>query len=209
MVDDGESLARIDAIAALLVARARPTIYRVARTPTEVELAQRLRGRAMVEQGWMRPAELTDGRDHDADDARAIHILAMLTDEPIGTCRLIYPHEARLLPMEATPGATRLAREAVRVGRVVVIRSVARERRSVLAGLIGAAWLELRAHGYRSISGTVSAPVLRLYRRLGFVVQVVGPPVKTFGEERFPILFEPSSEAAAVAEAKHWTRAGP
>ena len=146
----------------------------------------------MVKQGWVRPADLHDGRDLDADDALAVHILALLIDEPIGTCRLIYPDEARL------PAA-----EAVEVGRLVVIRSVAREQRSVLAGLIGAAWLELRAHGHQRIRGTVSAPVLRLYRRLGFVVQVVGPPVKTLGEERFPILFEPTSEAAAVAAARH------
>lgn len=140
----------------------------------------------------MRAAQLNDGRDQDVADARADHILAFLGDEPIGTCRLIYPAKAHPLPSEA-----------VEVGRVVVIRPTVQEHRSVLAGLIGAAWLELRAKGYCRISGTVSAPMLRLYRRLGFVLQVVGPPVNTLGEERFPILFEPSSEAADMAVARH------
>lgn len=203
VVDDGDGLARVDAIAALLVDRARPASYRIASSPGEVEVAQGLRARAMVEHGWARPGDITDGREQDADDARAVHILAMLTDEPIGTCRLIYPEESRLLPMERTPGATRLPREAVELGRMVVLRPVAREQRAVLAGLIGAAWLELRAHGHRRIGGRVSAPMLRLLRRLGFVVQVVGPSVKTFGEERFAILFEPNFEAAAVAAARH------
>jgi N-acyl-L-homoserine lactone synthetase len=70
-----------------------------------------------------------------------------------------------------------------------------------MAGLIGAAWLELRANGYARISGTVSAPMLRLFRRLGFLVTVIGPEVHTFGEIRYPIVFEPTAEAASAAGA--------
>lgn len=203
MTDENESLSRIDGIAAALVARARPATYRIAEARSEVEVAQRLRGLAVLKQGWAKADDLTDGRERDSDDDRAVHILAMLGDQPIGTCRLIYPDDGESLAPRTLPTATRLPSEAVEVGRVVVIHPVAREQRSVLAGLIGYAWLELRAQGYQRIRGTVSAPILRLFRRLGFVVQVVGPPVNTFGEVRYPILFEPSPEAATAAAAIH------
>ena len=203
MTDKNESVGRIDTIAAALVARAGPTTFRVAVDRADVEAAQRLRGLAVLDRGWAQTTDLTDGREEDADDDRAVHILATLSDEPIGTCRLIYPEEGRLLPMEQVRGASRLPNDAVEVGRVVVIHSVAREQRTVLTGLIGSAWLELRAHGHQHICGIVSAPMLRLFRRLGFVVHVVGPVVTTFGEERYPILFEPTSEAAAVVETRH------
>jgi len=196
VVEDSPALSRIDAIAAALVERARPVAFRLAKTQAEVAIAQRLRGRAMVEQGWIDPDSLTDGRDEDADDGRATHILAFLGDEPVGTCRLVYPERGHRLPMEKAAGA-RLPVAAVEVGRIVVTHG--RSHGSVVAGLIASAWLELRAHGHRRICGSVSAGILRLYRRLGFLVQVVGPPVRTFGEDRHPILFEPSHEAAAVA----------
>jgi N-acyl-L-homoserine lactone synthetase len=202
------SLEWIDAVAATLVTRARPTTFSIATDRSEVEAAQRLRALAVVERGWVQADELPEGREEDADDDRAVHILATLDDEPIGTCRLIFPEPGRLLPMEATLGATRVPKEAVEIGRVVVVHPVARAQRSVMAGLIGTAWLELRANGYERICGTVSAPILRMYRRLGFVVEVLGPPVTTFGEERFPILFEASPEAAAVATARYSLRSG-
>jgi hypothetical protein len=69
-----------------------------------------------------------------------------------------------------------------------------------MAGLIARAWLELRAQGYWRICGIVSAPMLRLYRRMGFLVSVVGPQVLTYREDRFPILFEPEAAAATLIE---------
>lgn len=203
MTNGSDSLARIDAIAAALVDRARPTTYRLAIDAADLEVAQRLRGRAILEQGWARPGELTEGRENDADDTRAVHILATLDGQAIGTCRLIYPEEGRLLPMEQASDKIRVPRVAVEVGRVVVIHAVAGAQRSVMAGLIAAAWQELRSHGYQRICGTMSAPMLRLFRRLGFLVHVVGPQVRTFGEDRYPILFEPDPEAAAAAATRH------
>jgi N-acyl-L-homoserine lactone synthetase len=195
----GATLARLDGIATALVDRAKPTTFRVSTAPADIELAQRLRGRATTERGWLRPEDLDDGRERDADDDRAVHLLAFLEGSPIGTCRLIYPEDGRLLPMEQPPGAGRVPEVAVEVGRVVVIHPLARQQRSVMAGLMAQAWLELRSHGYQRICGMVSAPVLRLYRRMGFVVRVIGPEVWTFGEDRVPILFEPGPDAAALA----------
>jgi N-acyl-L-homoserine lactone synthetase len=209
VTDGSDNLARIDAVAAALVERARPITYRLATNPADVEVAQRLRGRAVVEQGWAHEHELIDGRETDADDSRATHILATLDGNPIGTCRMIYPEDGRLLPMEQASDRVRVPQVAVEVGRIVVINSTAATPRSVTAGLIASAWLELRAHGYKRICGIVSAPMLRLFRRLGFLVHVVGPPVETFGEVRFPILFEPDPEAAEAAAAGAARRAQP
>ncbi len=200
---DASALARIDAIAAALVERSAPVTFRVATTAAEIAIAQRLRGSAMVDQGWVQSEELADGRDEDVDDGRATHILASLDGAIIGTCRLIYPEPGCLLPMEKVPDARRVPAAAVEVGRVVVLHPLARRHGSVMAALIAAAWLELRANGYRRICGTVSAGILRLYRRVGFLVRVVGPPVDMFGEVRYPILFEPNEAAAAMAAGRH------
>lgn len=194
-----DALARIDSIAALLVERSQPAIIRLATTGAEIEAAQRLRGEALLERGWASDADLVDGREVDADDGRATHILALLDDLPIGTCRLIFPAPGRPVPMEQRDGATHLPVQAVEVGRVVVAGPTGGVERSLTAALIGKAWLEIRVRGYRRICGTVSAGVLRLYRRLGFLVQVIGPSVTIFGQERFPILFEPTDEAAEMS----------
>ena len=203
METDREALARIDRIASALVRRAAPVTFRLARTPADVAAAERLRGRAVIERGWLDPEHLVDGREHDVDDDRATHLLAVLDGGTIGTCRLVYPESGRLLPMEKRAGAIRVPRPAAEVGRVVVIRALARTEHAVTAGLVARAWLETRAYGHARICGTVSVPMLRLFRRIGFRVEVVGPPVRTFGEERHPILFEPDAEAAAAAAARH------
>lgn len=196
----GESAAAtdIDSVAAILIERARPVTFRLAEGPGDIAAAQGLRGRALLDRGWAADDELVDGREIDADDDAATHILAVLDGQPIGACRLVYPDGDNLLPMERRDGAVRLPAPAVEVGRVVAFRSTAR-RGSVMAGLIGAAWLELRAHAHRRICGTVSASMLRLYRRLGFLVEIIGPPVTILGEERYPILFEPTLKAAAAS----------
>jgi N-acyl-L-homoserine lactone synthetase len=199
VTDGSDSLARIDVVAAALVDRARPTTYRLATNPADIEVAQRLRGHAVLEQGWADEHELIDGRETDADDSRATHILATLDGSPIGTCRLIYPEKGRLLPMEQASDHVRVPQVAVEVGRIVVISPTTGTPPSVTAGLIASAWLELRVHGYQRICGTVSAPMLRLFRRLGFLVHVVGPQVHALGEVRYPILFEPDPQAAAAA----------
>jgi N-acyl-L-homoserine lactone synthetase len=201
-VIDADPLARIDAIARLLIERNSPVTFRVAIHPSEVAAAQRLRGQAMVDQGWAHERDLSEGRDEDADDQRATHVLATLGDQLIGTCRLVYPEEGRLLPMEADSGH-RLPEPAAEVGRVVVIDPDGRRHRSVTAGLIAFAWLELRAHGHDRLCGRVSAGVLRLYRRLGFVVRVLGPPAPSLGEDRIPIVFEPTHDAAKAATERH------
>lgn len=192
-----DPLARHDATARALVELAAPATFRLATNDADVVAAQGLRGQAVLEQGWATADTLNEGLEQDADDDRATHLLAFRGRTLIGTCRLIYSEEGRLLPMEHTAGI-RLPQAAVEVGRVVIIDSTGRDQRAITAGLIARAWLELRARGQCRICGTVSAPMLRLLRRMGFLVRIVGPQVTTFGEDRCPVLFEPEPATATL-----------
>lgn len=162
-------------------------------------MAQRLRGHAILSRGWAGPEDLIDGREVDADDARAVHLLAFRGETPVGTCRLLCPAPGRPLALDGPSGETRLPEDAAHLGRIVVIDPEPHAGRSVAAALIGRAWLEVRAHGSCRIAGLASAPMLRLLRRMGFTVRVVGPPVHWFGEDRVPMLFEPETDHRSLA----------
>jgi N-acyl-L-homoserine lactone synthetase len=207
LVVDG-SIEAIDELARLLVGRARPVTYRLAATGAEVEVAQRLRAQAVLARGWRRPDDLPDGREADADDARAEHILAVLDPDVIGTCRLIYPEPGVPLPMEMPARSTPVPRRAVEVGRITVASRTGGRDRKILAGLVAAAWLQLRSRGERRICGSASASMLRLLRAIGFAVEVIGPAVVTFGEERYPMLIEASPATLAALAARYGSGAG-
>lgn len=57
---------------------------REARTPEEVEAAMRLRHRVFVEEQGVNPSADRDGRDDEA-----LHLVALLGGELVGTCRVI------------------------------------------------------------------------------------------------------------------------
>src|SRR5687768_1852260 len=86
-----EVLARLDETPAALIERAAPATIRLAVGDEDVAIAQRLRGAAVIARGWSEPDELTDGRESDADDDRAVHLLAGRGFTPVGTCRILYP----------------------------------------------------------------------------------------------------------------------
>src|SRR3990170_2028423 len=54
-------LARTDALAAQLIARAAPLMFSVAQSPAEREAVYRLRYSIVVEKGWARPEDFPDG----------------------------------------------------------------------------------------------------------------------------------------------------
>jgi len=183
---DPAILTNLDAIASALVERALPVTVRQTAGPADVAIAQRLRGAAILQRGWSGPETLIDGRDVDPDDDRAVHLLAVRGDRAVGACRLLYPE-----------GATAPS-EPVFLGRLTVIDPEHRAQGSVAGALIGRSWLEIRARGYSRIAGLTSAPMLRLLRRMGFGVRVVGPPIRHFREDRAPIVFGPSDGDALL-----------
>ena len=185
-------LAQLDQTAAALIERAAPATIRLAGGAADVAIAQRLRGAAVIARGWLHPDALPDGREEDADDDRAVHLLAFRGDTPVGTCRLLYP----------AADATGWAWDAPFLGRIAVVDPQGRAQRAIASALIGRAWLEIRAKGYCRIAGLTSVPMLRLLRRMGFVVRVVGPPVRSFGEDRVPMLFEPGPLSDSAPNAR-------
>lgn len=192
-VETSDVLRSIDAVAETLVDRAAPATIRRTAGPAELDIAQRLRGMAVLARGWADPEALIDGREADADDARAIHLLACRDGRAVGTCRLLHP----------ASGSDAWPADAAFLGRIVVIDPGGARDRAVAAGLIGRAWLEARAAGYNQLAGSTSAGMLRLLRRMGFAVRVTGPSVRHAGEERFPMLFEPDAVAHAALAARH------
>lgn len=196
-----DTLRRIDAVAVTLVGRAKPIKFRVAADLDDVQTAQRTRAEALLARGRATADELPDGLEVAEGDEQAIHILAEIEGRPIGTCRLIFPEDGRRLPMEERSGASVLPKPCVELGRMAVLHEAGASHGAVMAGLVGAAWLEVRQHGENRICGTVSYTMLRLCRRLGFSVEVVGPEVELLGAPHVPIMFEPSANAATAVEA--------
>lgn len=201
MSADEEALGRIDAVAATLVRRALPMEFRVTVDPTDVRTAQRIRAQALLARGRATADELPDGLEVAEGDERAVHILAEVGGRSIGTCRLIFPEPGHRLPMEELAGAARLPQQCVELGRLAILDEPGARAGLAMAGLIGACWLEVRKHGERRICGTVSFAMLRLTRRLGFTLEVIGPETELLGEPHVPVIFEPTAGVAAAAEA--------
>jgi hypothetical protein len=195
-------------VAITLIERARPAVICVAGSEADVEAAQRLRGRAIMERGWAPTNDLVDGREVSDGDDRALHLLALIGDEPVGTCRLVFSEDNRPLPVEAEGDWSAeiwsaFPRPVVEMGRVVVMGGHGPSQHALTAALIGKAWLEITARGYGRICGTATVAMLRLYRRLGFVLTVIGPKALISGEDRYPVVFEPNAEATAAVIARH------
>jgi hypothetical protein len=55
------------------------------------EIAYRLRYQAVVDQGWQVGSDYPDGREQDAYDVRAVHVLGWDADTPVATGRLVPP----------------------------------------------------------------------------------------------------------------------
>lgn len=198
MGNDEAALARLDAICARLVERARPVTFRLVADAADFDAAARLRGHAVLDHGWLDEEQLIDGREVHADDARAAHLLAVQEGAVVGTARIVLPAEGHLMPMERMHDV-RLPDGTVELGRVVVMHPRPREQRTVTAGLLGWAWLETRRRGYVRVAGSVTPSVIRLYRRMGISSSVVGKPVFSQGEERVPVVIEPQQLIETLA----------
>ena len=198
-----DTSSRLGQVARTLIDRASPAVIRVARNEAEVVAVQRLRGRAIVERGWAQADDLVDDREVSEGDDRAVHLVALFEDEPVGTCRMIFSDYDRPLPVEALETWAAIPRPVVELGRVVVVPGHGFSQHALTAGLIGAAWLEITARDHQRICGTATVAMLRLYRRLGFLLTVIGPPAVIAGEERYPVLFEPNPETTAAITARH------
>jgi N-acyl-L-homoserine lactone synthetase len=185
----------LDAYASRLVAAASPVRFSVAGTDREREECFRLRGRVVVERGWGRPEDLRGGMERDAFDDRAIHVVGRLGSRTVATGRLVLPWAGVPLPTEAVFGITIEPAGAVadfgrNAFRTPTPGTAGIPESRLLMALIAKGWLELRSRGCSRMCGTLSPGMVRLYRRIGTPVRVLGPPRTFFGEERLPIRFD-------------------
>jgi hypothetical protein len=193
---DVEALARLDAVAASLLSRLAPIRCAVAVSAAEREDVFRLRYRAVVDRGWLRQEDLPGGLEREDADERAVLVGAWDGRTLVAAARLIFPTAGERLPVETAFGVDLSTYgRAVQVDRVTVDRR-ARDRDSrLLIGVIARCWLEMRSRGFSLWAGIDSPGMLRLYRRLGFEMTIVGPSRRYWGEERFPVLFDPVAAA--------------
>jgi N-acyl-L-homoserine lactone synthetase len=173
---------------------------REARSQFDRLACARLRADVYVwERRWVAAARLVDGLEVDGDDARSVHFLASCGREPVGTVRLILPHDGQRLPVESMladrDSSGRLGAE---VSRLAVVRH-ARGDSTVLMALVRG--LCATAAG-REIDDFYAIVEERLHRHLvwlGFPFRPVGPSRWVYRSWNFPVQAEVAGVAAAVA----------
>jgi hypothetical protein len=195
------ALAAVDALAANSIAWAAPIRYDVARTPAELEAVYRLRYSVAIEHGWATPADLPRGLEQDIYDDRAAHVVGWKNRQPIAVARLVFPNARLRLPTEEAFNLDIEPRgQVVDVNRVTVIAAYSDPRHQILAGLLGRAWLEIRAQGYFRVCAYAALPLLRLYRLMGLQFTRLGPSQLAWGEVRSPICFDIPASATLLLQ---------
>jgi N-acyl-L-homoserine lactone synthetase len=203
-------LARTDALAAQLIARAAPIRFSVAQSSAEREAVYRLRYSIVVEKGWARPEDFPDGLERDGYDDTAVQIVAWDADVLAATARLVPPIPGHPLPTEEAFGLTFASRmRLMDVGRTCVAPAYRDAQHRVLAGLLGRTWIELRAGGFTNACGIISPAVVRMCRGMGFDVVLLGAPRLVWGQNRYPVLLRPGRSLRTLAPSPCRSRTEP
>ncbi len=193
------AVARADALAAQVVARAAPIRFGVAQSLAELEVVYRLRYRIVIDQGWAKPEAFPDGLERDAYDDRAVQFGAWDGEVLVATGRLVLPAPGQPLPTEEAfdleigpPG------QVVDVGRICVIPAYRDAQHRVFWGLLSQAWIEIRVRGFTQACSISTASVARMCRRWGLQVVPLGTPRSYWGEVRTPVLIRPADSIHAI-----------
>lgn len=191
------ALDALDAIAAQLLSAVAPVRFAVAASDAEREAIFRLRYEAIVRRGWADPAAFPNGMERDEYDDRAVLLGGWEGDRLVAAGRIVFPAPERRLPTEAAFDLTvEPVGAAANVDRMVVAADRSSAEHRLLLGLLGALWLETRKHGIHVWIGVHSRAMIRLYHRLEFEPEILGPPRRYWGEERYPVRFDGCSGAA-------------
>jgi N-acyl-L-homoserine lactone synthetase len=193
-------LSTLEKLSEAMIAKAAPLRFSVAVSSDEKTAAFKLRCQALIARGSATPADFPDGRERDAHDERAIHVIGKdETNRIVATGRIVLPAPGKLLPTEDAFGIIIEPHgEVVDIGRFTVIHDLAAKENRYFAGILGFCWLEARRQGYMRVCGTASPGMLRHYRRLGFIVTELAPPHIYYGEERFPCWYDVVGSAEAL-----------
>jgi hypothetical protein len=188
---------RLDALAESYLARLAPIRFATALSEADRNDVFHLRYRAVIARGWARPCDFPDSLERDADDDRSVLIGGWDGPTPVAAARMIFPVVGERLPIETIFDIDVEPRgRVVHVDRITVDRSHSDHASRFLLGLIARCWLEMRSSGFHIWAGIDSPGMLRLYRRLGFEMTILGPARRYWDEDRFPVRFDP----VAVAE---------
>lgn len=195
--------AQLDNLARLSIARAAPVQYDVATSPSSKEATYRLRYQAVMEREWAKPADLPGGLEYEDDDQRAVPIGGWIGEKLVASARMIFPAPGHRLPVEVLYDLVIEPRDrVVQVDRVIVARSHSDSGSRILMGLFARCWLEMRSRGFHIWAGVDSPGMVRLYRRFGFDVTILGEARVYWDEERYPVRFDPIS-SAAIIQSRH------
>jgi hypothetical protein len=187
----------LDALVTRMLALS-PFEYRLATDDSERDIAYRLRGRAVIDQGWCTPDALPGGSETDEYDERALHVLGWDGNTPISTGRVVLPPG---LPTEHACGIViDPPGEVVDVGRMCVARSHQSLEHAAFIGLMCRLYLEMRAHGFAVACGMMSAPARVLVAHLGLRLETLGPERMYWNERRAPVRFSLMSGVAELRD---------
>jgi hypothetical protein len=187
----------LDALVTRMLALS-PFEYRLVADDSERDIAYRLRGRAVIEQGWGTPDSVPGGSETDEYDERALHVVGWDGSTPMSTGRVVLPPG---LPTEDACGIViDPPGEVVDVGRMCVARSHQSLEHAAFIGLMCRLYLEMRAHGFAVACGMMSAPARVLVAHLGLRIETLGPERTYWNERRAPVRFSLMSGVAGVGD---------
>jgi N-acyl-L-homoserine lactone synthetase len=165
--------------------------FGMAETDADRRAVYRLRYAAIVESRWKGPEVFPEGTECDADDERAIHLVARRSGEIIGTMRLIVaPSRVEELLLEHGLDGLYSARDTMFAGRLTVARPHRRRSREVTVGLYAELVEVASERSIRRVITFLAENAVRFYRSHGFPLKLVGPPREDTGVERRPAVFD-------------------
>ena len=203
MVDAGPAgedlLRQVDALAGEWLAAAPEIAFRLAVGDAEREAHFRLRYEEIVARGWADAESMPGGIERDGFDDVAVHVIGWDGARAAAAARLVFPAGDTRLPTEAhfdmriePPG------RVVNLDRMVVTHDYRDTTLRVFRALLAASWLATRERGFSTWCGIHTAGIVRLYRRLGFDVLVVGKARGYWGQQRYPVRFEARQALVAL-----------
>jgi hypothetical protein len=135
-----------------------------------------------------------------------VHVLGRRDGAAASCGRIVLPPGP--LPTELACGITIEPRDrVVDVGRMVVAPAARGRDPTVFAALLGALYLETRAHGYTTGCGMMAPNVRALLRHLGVRLDVLAPDRLHRGALRAPVRFDVDLHGADVLA--RWTERSP
>jgi hypothetical protein len=177
--DRQRALERVDALAWRLVGRAAPARLGPVVSPAEEAAVRTLeRDRSVA----VAPA----------DDDRTLYVAAWEGEELVAACRFVLPADDRYLPIEEAFDLILEPRGLMAdIGVVAIAPAREAERRRIVPGLLGWAWLESRLLDFTDLCCTLTPYEVSLCERHGLEVVVLGESRPVGGEERFPAIVRP------------------